>query len=417
MRTSALIAMWGATVCAAFGVGVCIGKPRRPLSDQPHPAAETASRKSAPDRALLASVENSRNALSERERIASSLKAEIAGVWAKLSPLSPKEEKWRKEWEEERATRKLYDAIREREKELIRRILQRKDKALRVAAFDEVASLLQSERREDVLLGVLTLLGVFPGGIEFDKERFKPQVLAALGHGDLEVRYYALQYLGWAYMGQEAAEIALSVVNDPDPRIRCEALERVAWFGGKDRREETASALKTLLQDKNGENRSWALSLVDRLRYAPSFTAEPVAQAYDYYEEMEELVVDVSKDPESTRRVLEFWCGREKLGKDAIQRFTEILEQPYDESQGSVLPYVPHWQELRPLAYRYYLRTLREALEYQPRSESLRILGDTRDKSLLPELEAIAQTGDAEGIEQELADTINRLRRFGEDGK
>lgn len=101
MRKGAWVGLWAVSISAAFAVGVCIPKPRRPMSAPPQQAAKTASRKPETDRAILATLQRFRTAPFEKEQVAFNVKSEIADVRTKLPPsLTPEDERLRKKWPE-----------------------------------------------------------------------------------------------------------------------------------------------------------------------------------------------------------------------------------------------------------------------------------------------------------------------------
>jgi len=434
MKRLAVIAVWGATICAGFAIGVAIGSARK-SSFQPAPSQREPPKTPSPDRSLFTSLEKFRNALKEKENLAASLRAEIEEVRGKLlPPLTPEDEKWLKE--RERRWPRSH-SVREKCRELEDRILQRKDKALRAKALDEVASLMKSEDANDVLLGLGALCDVFLERInlvgsptvqqQFDKERFKPLVLAALDHQEWEVRYQALQYvrwLGWTGERQMAADVALRMMGDPEFEVQADALSIFEELGDRQKGEEVAASLKVLLQDEDKERRSRALGAISSLADERSY---PVIQqdgrvvwlpekGYDYYDELKDLVMEASRNPESAQDVLKFWWGRETLSNEEVERAAEILTSPnpdeYNEFRPESSPACP---ELRDAAYRYHFRVIRESLERWRRSNAVQSLERTEDTSLLPELKALAASEDAEGIERELENAINHLERRAKD--
>ena len=322
-----------------------------------------------------------------------------------------------------------WRSVRKRGDELLKKILQRKDKTLRAEGFDELASLLESDNADDKLVGLTTLSNVLFEPPQFDRDKFKPAVLDALSDEDWEVRNRALHYIRYlAWMGgdkEEAAGIALGMVNDPHPQVKGEALGFLIEFGDRGRNEDVAKALRSLLQDGTDQSVSTALWVIDGLRY-DKYRGRVVYEndigmwvpdeGHDYYDEMKELVLEASRNPDAAERVLKFWWGRETLSTEALERAGEILERAgrdwdvrLPDSARAACP------ELRELAYEHYFRVIRESLYPGRRSSALSKLEQTEDKSLIPELKALAASEDAEGIEWQLEHAIKRLERSGRD--
>lgn len=431
MRKTAWIALWGTSLVAGFAVGIAIGKARQPEVQPRHRATTTVRSENDREEArLLASLEAFRNALAEKDQIAAGLRAETEEVRAKLlPPLSPEDEKWLRQEQKERGYAQRWDPIGKRGEELLKKIFQRKDKALREEALDEVESLLASGAAGDKLVGLWTLRNILFER-PFDKERFRPLVLAALDHEDWEVRQYALEHLG--YLGhsdypwtdhpakREAAQVALRMVNDPDPRVKSTALRFLIEFGGREQNQDIAAALRSLLRGGNEENTSVALwAMRDLAQESPyawigegDLAARMPEKSYDYYEEMRQDVIEASRNPETQERVLKFWWGRQTLDKEELERAGEILNgvNP-DECFRVGAESYPACPELRELAYNYYFRVIRESLHRQYRWTAVSRLQEIGDKSLIPRLKALAASEDAEGIEQGIGDAIKHLEQ------
>jgi hypothetical protein len=437
MKRTACIGLWGITILLGFVVGAVIGKASNPEIRPHQPATTTTHREKNREQArLLASLEEFRSTFAEKEQIAANLRGEIEEVRGKvLPPLSPEDEKWLTERQEEDKHTQRWKACWKRSEDLVKKVLQRRDKVLREEGLDELASLLESDKADDKLVGLWSLREFLFERNQFDTERFKPLVVAALDHEDWEVRQYALEHLGQlGYMDypwrdhpetREAAEVALRMVNDPHPRVKSEALGFLVQFGDRERKEGIANALRSLLQDGSEESVSSALWAIDGLpydRYKGGIVYENGVwmyvpeKGYDYYEEMKDLVVEASRNPGSAPEVLKFWWQRDTLDKEAVEQAAEMLDGA-DPNKRLDLPYYssPASPELREVAYRYYFRVARESLNYHQRSNAVWKLEQTEDRSVIPELKALAASEDAEGIEQQIENAIQRLEKYGKE--
>jgi len=427
MRKTAWIALWGTSLFAGFAVGIAIGKARDPEVEPRQPAAATThTEKNREEARLLASLDEFRKSLAEKEQIAASLRAEIEEVRGKLlPPLSPEDEKWLKERQEEDKHTQRFKTCWKRSEELVKKVLQRRDKVLREEGLAELESLLKNSVAEDNLAGLWALGTIVFDNDRLDKGRFKPLAQAALFHDDPQVRETALRYLGnegWRGDKQGAAETALTMVSDPDVRVKTTALRILVEFGGRERNEDVAAALKSLLREENSEITSIALQATRDLSQESLYAsvaegglpARVAEKAYDYYEEMRHEVIEASRNAEAQEKVLTFWWGRQTLDKDELERAAEILNgvNP-DEYFRVAYDSNPASPELREQAYGYYFRVIRESLDTQRRWMALSRLVSMDDKSLIPELRALAASEDAEGIEQGIADAIKHLEQHG----
>jgi hypothetical protein len=93
----------------------------------------------------------------------------------------------------------------------------------------------------------------------------------------------------------------------------------------------------------------------------------------------------------------------------------ERLIEMHAEGRSSydILYYAPRnvSEEARPIITNFCLRLVRESVEPWERQETLRELQEIADPSVIPELEAIARSPDAERIENHLAETVEQIRR------
>jgi hypothetical protein len=399
-----------------FAVGIAVGKASKPEIQPLQPATRAISKEKDREKArLLASLDEFRNALIEKEQIAASLRAEIEEVRGKLlPPLSAEDEKWLKERQEDDKRIQRWKRVSERKKELMTKICQRKDKVLRAEGLDDMASLLDSDAADDVLVGIETLKDLLLGGHRrFEMERFKPPVLAALTHEDWEIRQQALEYWRLRYFGEEAAGIALGMVNDPNARVEHEAFYCLWSSGAMERNENIAQSLRGLLLDEDKQNRTEALWHISNLARAPCYGPEQPQRGYDYYGELEDLVMELSRGADSAQDVLEFWWRREALSEEALGRAAEILAATDPDEHFELLHRDPVSPEMRELACRHYFRVVRESLDSGGRLDALWWLQRTGDKSLIPELEALAGSDEAEGIKSQLEEAIRHLELYG----
>jgi hypothetical protein len=192
------------------------------------------------------------------------------------------------------------------------------------------------------------------------------------------------------------------MLRDSSPEMRLDAVTRYAWIGGSDRREEVASTLKVLLQD---EDKSVQKKVLDELwRYHFQ---------YDYGAEIEDTVIALSRDPELTDSA---WAWMFRRGPVSVPMAERLIEM-HGERRGFYETLANARQNLseetRPIITNFCLRLVRESVEPWERQEVLRKLQEIADPSVIPELEAIARSLDAEGIENHLAETIEQIRKKG----
>ncbi len=406
MRKTRWIALVIAGACVGFVVGAMVRAPRRQEARAPEPpvSAGEEKRESGGNRVLVASLERYRKALADTENEVRELQTQLAEVKAKLPPpLSPEEEEKKKK---EAELQGWYDRLRARHEssiELRNKILQRKDRVVRAEALDEVAALLESEDREELMLGMAVLSGL--GRVNFDRERFKPALLAAMEHQDNEVRWSAMNcaysFIGWTERIQSSASMA----KDPVSAIRWLAAENLGWgFGWRPEQKETVvSALRSLVKDSDQGVQRQAMNGLSRIP--------------ECADEVDDMAIEMSRDTSQAERMMGWLGNRETVSGRVAQRLVEM----YDEGRKSDRygePYYPvvwiHHQlsdDAKPMAIDLCFRILRDSISFDERSQAVQGLGSIGDVSVLPRLEEIARGDDAEGIERELQEAISQLRK------
>ncbi len=391
----------GGTV-AGFVVGVTVARRKKPEVPARQDEVRAERKKPESDRALLTRLEQFRKALAGKEKRVSQLEAELAEVKAKLPPpVGPEERKLQKEyreWKESLMRDERGKARYEKSKELSAKILQRKDKGLRAQGLEELAALLQSEDREELLVG-LGAAGSL-GAISCDRERFNLLILKAMSHADAEIREAALDCTFGIWHPDEHLDALLGMARDPSLEIRRSVAESIRWLDGDGRREEVASVLRELLKDDD---------TVVRIRAAQALWEVP-----EYAQEMEDFVIELSRSAENreeARKILECLWGRAGGSAKIAQRVIEM----YDEGHSG--DYMLNWtmsgelsEPVKLLARQFCLRVLRESVQGFQRQQAALGLMAMGDPSVLPELEEIARSEDAEGIEGVLTGAIRHLR-------
>jgi hypothetical protein len=407
MSRNGWIALWSAGICAAFAAGILVGRSEksRPLSRPPQPAIET--RKTQPDKIAIllpAMRDKLRSELAEKQERIVALENEVGELRAKLPPpLTPEEEKKKKEEEELGGMYKRRQARYKGSEELRAKILQRKDKVLRAQALDRVAALLESKDREEVMLG-LTVLSHLPG-INYDRERYRPALLAALNDEDREVRWNAVNCARMTGIAGPRGQLSLSLANDPFPTIRWLAAEALQWGFGwpPEQKEEAISVLRSLSKDPDPSIRRQAMDGLSRI---PECAAE-----------VDDIAIETSRSPDQASGMLGWLSGRDTISATVARRLVEMYEEGGSvERYGD--PYYPvEWthhhlaDEAKPIAIDRCFRIIHDSLNPDERRRAVEGLGSIGELSILPQLEEIAGSYDAEGIEKELTIAIGQLQK------
>ncbi len=402
MKRTGWIGLLVVGMAAAFAVGLVTGKGRKPEEAAPRELVKVERENPrAPDyRALRASLERFRVALAEKEEEVERLRSELEEVRAKLpAPLPPEEERREKEQEETRKRDERRSGLYEKSKLLRAKILQRRDKALREEGLTEVATLIQSGQAEEMVLGLMTLFNLW--GFNLDKERFLPDVLEALKHEDAEVRLGALSCVRTLCSPQELLGIALSMKGDPSPEVRTLAAHWLPSLAGPEWNEEVASALKALLRDEDRSVRNGLAEELSRGHSSPHVSGA----------ELEDIMIKLSKDKETAYAAREWMLRTGPVSARIAQRIIEMHGEDgwpffnWGMDRDRIL------DEAKPVIRDFSLRVVRDSLDQWERRGALDRLRDMGDPSVIPQLEEIARSPDAEGIEEHLAKTIEELRQ------
>jgi hypothetical protein len=389
--------------CAAFTGGLKMAATRERKADAVprRPRARNGSEREESDRVrvLQPSNEELQRELARKEERIAALEKGIGELRERLSSWSSPQEEDRWSGELERREReRRRDAVKERAMELRAKILQRKDRTLRQQALAELAGLFQSGDTESLMLGLRAVAGL-PDYV-FEKESFKPHVLAALNHEDSEVRYAAFMCAHGLFSWEENADIHLSMTNDPSPEIRKLAAKLLWPYLGvkKERDEKVAAVLSGILRDGDAAVKAGVLGAL--------------SSGYDYGEEMEDFVIEMSRDPETRESAHTWMSQRETISSKIAERLIEL----FNEGHGIGWTYGTEWMEknftedARPIVCRFCLDVVQDDVANLARLAAVKCLRNIGDVSALPELEAIATSPRAAGIEEELSRTIGRLR-------
>ncbi len=395
MNKTVWIALWAATILAAFAIGASIHTLKKSEIQPAQQAAKTNAKKPPSDHVpvLLAVADNLRNDHANKEQKILDVDAELAEVRAKLPPpLTPEEE-------QERRRRERQETCKEKSQELQEKILQRQDSALRAQALSELTALLQSQDVEELLVALHTVCAI--QYINCDREAFKPYILASLSHQDPEVRKSAIWPAYAVCSREEQLEILLSMVKDPSADVRRVIANREGWLIKDNEKEKVFSAFRVLLQDEEWEIKKRAMDTLGRWP--------------EHFNEMEALAIELSNDERHTDEMMRWLALRPTISAEVAGHLVDMMQQ----GQGN---YPAYYQldelrdrsasdERKSVLSRHCLETLRDSLDHEARTLALLVLRRLGNIWVLPELEKISHGPHAEGIEGTLGDTIERLRK------
>jgi hypothetical protein len=414
MKRAALSALWAASVCGALAAGALVAR-RTPSESAPvgTPYSTKKDREEPADTSdLQAKFGDLRELIRAKEMEIGVLREKLDIIKSQLfPPLSPELEKELKERLEERKRAEAEKPQTQRRNVLQKKILQRRDKALREGGLTELLALLQSTDIEDQRTGFTVLDRL--GSIEFDTERFRPYVLAALSNADTSVRKAAVDCVYVVCSHEEALQIAVRMVRDTDPEIRMWAALDLNGSGDPEHKDAAVRAITSLLQEGD-------LSIKQRLL------------TYLHHrlpEGMDDVMVKLLDEKGLEYKAEHLLHHREAtIREPVVRRLSEMYEE--GTSDERIMRYLnPDWidlgapdedprrrrdqprlaEEARPIVREIYLRVARDSPSNGRRRQALDGLRKIGDRWAIPELQEIARSPDAEGIEDELAKTIEYL--------
>jgi hypothetical protein len=181
MKKAMWFGLWAISLCGAVVGGAVVARPKQPKSVPGMLRLETKhhEEKAADLSELVTDLDLLREGVAGKDNEIQRLREELAALRSQVRPgLSPELEKGLRERLESQKRDEAERPERERGNTLWRKILQRKDKALREAGLTELLALLQSANPEDREMGFGVLTGL--RSIKLDTEKYKPYVLAAL---------------------------------------------------------------------------------------------------------------------------------------------------------------------------------------------------------------------------------------------
>jgi len=383
----------------AFALGVAVGGIKAKETQGLHrgfaPGSGVRDSRSGSITALLSVRESLKDQIAGKDREITTLEAEWGELRDELlGRLTSEREEWR------RGERRM--AARNEALELRAKILQRGNKASQQQAVEELARLLNSENTDELLLGLTTLGNLWVHIFDLGQERFRAHVARALGHEDAEIRLAAIECAD-AIRLEGFRDMVFSLAGDPSPDVRRRGMTLLSRFIGPEGegRSEVVQILRSLLHDEDTKVRTQAFgSLVNWYTRGAEHDAE-----------VEQLMMEASRDEKLAESVLQWHSYQRTLSA----RLAQGLVESYDNGHGGYqnLEWVG-WRlsdDARPIVSRFCVRILKQSLSPYERRRALDALERVSDGSALPALEAIAASEDAEGIESDLARTIERLQR------
>jgi hypothetical protein len=199
------------------------------------------------------------------------------------------------------------------------------------------------------------------------------------------------------------------MLDDPSDKVGASA----AWWVGRaapdERKDEAIAALKRLLHDEDKRFREVAVQ-----------TLSDYPQAA---QEVEDAAIEISRDPKDADAMFSWFRDRKSTSAKVAQRLVEMYDEGYRETSSYGQYYPIDWvrgqvsEEARPVAVKFCVRVARDSTVHRERTDALAGLQSLGDASVIPELEAMANSPDAEGIEDDLARTMGYLRQRANEGR
>lgn len=399
MRKTTWIGLVVVALCVGFVAGLFVARMRRPEAPRRQPAPQVSP--------TNAEREPRRNVNPPRRRYRDAL----AEALLKSAPSGePQDEKSEEELDEEHEAAERARILFQQARSLRGKIVQRNDGAMREQGLAELSTLIESSNPDDLLVGLTSLF--YLDEMDVGAEKFRPQVLSAMSNPSAELRNAALNCLPMVCSKEEALEIILGMASDASAEVRASAAFNVEFLATRERAKDIEPVLTALLQDGDEAVRKKTLVALWK-------TCE-LCESEEQPAKMQGLAEKVSADPERAGEVLGWWENRMKFRQEDVQRFADILSEEgvslfggegYSERTLMGLFDIPFVNDsVRPVVTQVCLRVLTDSTDEALRHRALKMLPELRDEPLAAALEEIAATPRAAGIEDELKQTIERVR-------
>ena len=413
MKKAMWLSLWAMSLCGAVVGGAVVARPKQPkwTAPRPHPETKHPERPDASD--LLAEFDVLREEIAGKDDEIRALREELAALTSRLrAELGPELEKALRERLESRKRHEARRPETERRNALLRKILQRKDKRLREAGLTEILALIQSANPEDREMGLDVLRGL--GSIPLDTEKYKPYVLAALADPLPSVQREAADCLALVCSEEERLGVAARMAEDPDLRYWVAVILKDSSL--PEHRKLAIPALRSVLEKGEVSEKQRILWRLDDL---PEELNDIAVKLLDQ-EGFEAPLTRLLHRPTPTirtistpivQRIAEMYRGG--TSEETIMRFLQPeaihFGDPNDDIQErQARPCLA--TEAKPIVRDIYLGIVRDSLHRVTRGQALRGLQRMGDPWAIPVLDQISRSPDAEGIENELAKTIEHLR-------
>ena len=282
-------------------------------------------------------------------------------------------------------------------KEILRKVMQVKDSALREEGLGELRTALAST---DPILVEYALSAMHSmRDVQVDRSAFRQTVLDLLDSPNAGIRRSALYALHATGVQEGDAQRALAAAQDPDPKVRAHALGVLKLYGVTAQDGVVAAAAVKLLADDEPIVRRGALRGL-------SDTAVGA--------QVERTLIELAQRPENRRVVVQEGLSTLKNKSHAVvdALFTCLTD---DDQQIRARA---HWglqrdvaEAEQPYVARRYTEHLETFLSPQSHREALKIIARHGDASLVPQLERFADNELVDpGVRAMTAKVIEYLR-------
>lgn len=417
MNKALRLSLWALSLCGAVVTGAVVAKPRHPQSatEIQLPGPKRLAEKVTDLSELVMDLDRLCEGIAGKDNEIRGLREELAALTSRFPPeLSPELEKELRERLESRNRNDARKPETERREALRRKILQRKDERLREAGLTELLAFLQSGKPEDREMGLDVLRGL--GSIKLDTEKYKPYVLAALADDLSAIQKQAAECMALVCSYEESVGLAAQVVEDPD--LRYWALVMLKHSPLPEHKNLAISGLRSLLQEGEVSEKQRILWSLDEL---PEELNDTVVKLLDQ-EGFESPLAGLLHRPTPTirtistsiiQRIAEMYRGG--TSEQTIMRFLQPeaihFGDPSDDVQERLArPCLA--TEAKPIVRDIYFGIVRDSMSYVMREKALVGLRRMGDPWVIPVLDEISRSPDAEGIEDELAKTIEHLQNL-----
>jgi hypothetical protein len=274
-------------------------------------------------------------------------------------------------------------------KEMLRKVLQAEEPALRRQGITEIQDALEGDD-EELIEYVLSVIYSMRNA-SVDRSVFASQVARHIDSESAGIRRSALYALHAVDPASADLRIALASAHDRDPIVRMHSARLIGMYGGSELTGGSADAILGLLDDENADVRQGTLRGLSGARVTPAVEQRLIAMAADEGRRREAIRYGLSQLAHKSRTV--------------VDTLFDYLQDDDHEVRARA-----HWglqrdvaKSEQPYVARRYAEHLPRFMGPKARKEALQVIARHGGPALVPQLERFAESDLVDAESREMA--------------